>query len=403
MPLASEHIEVSCDHGTATLWLRFPGKPVNALDADRLAMLDQVLTTIASNPFIKILVIRSGMPSGFCEGVHPRVLEHFRRCPTNAAAFARMGQAVFDRLATLPVPSVAFIDGVCLDAGLELALACDYRLALASITVPLGFPSRQTLFGGGPRLRALMGQSAERLLQSGRLFSAREAQRFGLVDVAFCERRAKIELRSFLDGLEVRPRKPQRRGPLAGFATERRRFARTPQSFTRPHRVICLPPRWQSDIKAIPFKNIGIIGDSSRLRLLAADLAVIGQQVLTFDLDPQPRIAELLARGFLTPLEAEDAKKRIRSATSLYEFVETDLTIVARREQAMHLAHLLGPGSLIVTQQSDAQGFCGVPYPQRIVTLDDWWESPTDVHIPDLEKVANKSSPSAPSQSVVAA
>ena len=137
--------------------------------------------------------------------------------------------SVFARLAALPTTTVAFIDGPCLGAGLELALACDHRLCLAKLTTHLGFPDRvPPCFGGTSRLEARLGRSrAKRFLDSGRTLSGREAQTLGLVDLAFCERRAKIELRTFLDELERAPRVKLSR-ELVGLAEERRVFARTP-------------------------------------------------------------------------------------------------------------------------------------------------------------------------------
>jgi enoyl-CoA hydratase/carnithine racemase len=220
MLFASAHVRVTAEYGVATLWLGFPGAPVNALDAPRLHELDRALAAIEGNPFLNVLVVRSAKPAGFCAGLRPPVAEVADR-----ATFAARGQRVLSRLAALPFVTAAYIDGPCLGAGLELALACDYRLCIATPCTHLGFPQRFTCFGGGPRLRKILGRRAAAFVESGGTLSGREARDLGLVDRAFCARRAKIELRTFLDELERSPRAPERRPDDAGFADERRAFA----------------------------------------------------------------------------------------------------------------------------------------------------------------------------------
>ncbi len=221
----SAHLQVAVEFGIATLWLGFPGEPVNALDAARLRELDGAIAALERQPTLRIAVVRSAKPAGFCAGLHPQTLASL---PTAAdrAAFAWLGQTVLARFAALPAITVAFLDGPCLGAGLELALACDYRLCLSRLTTHLGFPDRFACFGGTGRLQRLMGRRrAGQLLDSGRTLSGREARSLGLVDRAFCERRAKIELRTFLDELERSPRCKKPVGEVAGLAEERRRFA----------------------------------------------------------------------------------------------------------------------------------------------------------------------------------
>ena len=68
MLFESAHVRVTAEHGTATLWLAFPGEPVNALDLARLRDLDAALAVVGTNPFVRILVVRSAKPAGFCAG-----------------------------------------------------------------------------------------------------------------------------------------------------------------------------------------------------------------------------------------------------------------------------------------------------------------------------------------------
>jgi enoyl-CoA hydratase/carnithine racemase len=258
MLFESAHVRATAEYGIGTLWLNFPGEPVNALDARRLTELDSALAVVERNPFLNALVVRSAKPAGFCAGLHPSVADVADR-----AAFARHGQRVLARLAALPFTTVAFIDGPCLGVGLELALVCDYLMCVASPATHLGFPGRFTCFGGSARLRTRLRRRADTFIGSGRTFSGREARDLGLVDRAFCARRAKIELRTFLDELERAPRVPDRTRDETGCAAERRAFAQV--DLRGPGFRVCVPP---------------------------SDSAI------------------LLARGFITPLEAEQMRAR---------------------------------------------------------------------------------------------
>jgi enoyl-CoA hydratase len=103
----------------------------------------------------------------------------------DAREYGSIGQGIFNDLASLPSVTVAAINGAALGGGLELALACDFRIAVKS--AKLGLPE-VTLglipgWSGIPRLTKLVGQShAKRLYLSGVPVSAEDGLAFGLVD-----------------------------------------------------------------------------------------------------------------------------------------------------------------------------------------------------------------------------
>src|SRR5690606_37671318 len=119
-------------------------------------------------------------------GADVKEFEHI----TDAAEGARLamqGQIVLSRLEALPMPTVAVIDGFALGGGLELALACRYRVAALGYERTLGLPEVQLGihpgFGGTVRLVRLLGAPrALDLMLSGRSLSPVEAQKAGLVD-----------------------------------------------------------------------------------------------------------------------------------------------------------------------------------------------------------------------------
>ena len=85
------------------------------------------------------LLIRSGKPNGFIVGADVREFQAIKDS-AQAAELARAGQRIFNRLADLPFPTVAIIHGNCLGGGLELALACRYRVARDDDATRLGLP-----------------------------------------------------------------------------------------------------------------------------------------------------------------------------------------------------------------------------------------------------------------------
>src|SRR3990172_7546798 len=104
-----------------------------------------------------------------------------------ASEAARFGQAVFQRIADLPVPTACAIAGTCLGGGTELALACTFRVAADDPRVRIGLPEVQLGiipgFGGTQRLPRLVGLArALDLILTGRRLDAAPAARIGLVD-----------------------------------------------------------------------------------------------------------------------------------------------------------------------------------------------------------------------------
>jgi len=157
----------------------------NSLSRAVLAELDERLADIEPTA-PKGLVVWSAKANGFIAGAD---ITEFRTLASEAEARAliRGGQLVLDRLAALPCPTVAAIHGFALGGGLELALACRYRVAASDGSVSLGFPEVQLGihpgFGGtvrGPRL--IGARRALELMLTGRPVRAEPALAMGLVD-----------------------------------------------------------------------------------------------------------------------------------------------------------------------------------------------------------------------------
>ncbi|NLS13268.1 fatty acid oxidation complex subunit alpha FadJ [Vibrio sp. SM6] len=173
---------------TRIAWLAIdvPGEKMNTLQSAFAQEMDLILTELESNTTLAGVIIHSTKPDNFVAGADVRMLA---ACQTaqEAEALARQGQELFARLAALPFPSVAAIHGPCLGGGLELALACDYRVASDDAKTRLGLPEVQLGLlpgsGGTQRLPRLIGLlPAMDLILTGKQLRAKKAAKLGVVD-----------------------------------------------------------------------------------------------------------------------------------------------------------------------------------------------------------------------------
>lgn len=181
-----EHWRTSTD-SSGVLWLAADKADggANVLSGPVLLELDQLIGGIEDDP-PKGVVIYSVKPSGFIMGAD---INEFTRIETSEQAFelVRQGQQVLDRLEALRCPTVAVIDGYALGGGLELAMACDYRLAVDSERKTIGLPEVQLGihpgFGGTVRSVQIAGVTAAmELMLTGKSLTPKKAKSAGLVD-----------------------------------------------------------------------------------------------------------------------------------------------------------------------------------------------------------------------------
>ena len=171
--------------GLAVLTLDRAGASTNTLSAEILAELHAALDRLdADRP--RALLIRSGKANGFIAGAD---VDEFGAIATaeGALALVRRGWEAFERLAALPYPTLALIRGFCLGGGLELALACRYRVAIDEPGTRLGLPEVMLGivpgWGGMKRLPRLTGAPAALdLMLTGKTVDARRAKKLGIVD-----------------------------------------------------------------------------------------------------------------------------------------------------------------------------------------------------------------------------
>ncbi|RMG51880.1 MAG: hypothetical protein D6717_12455, partial [Gammaproteobacteria bacterium] len=185
-------------------------KGANVLGRAVIEELEQLVVAASHEPPTGI-VITSAKDSGFIAGAD---VHEFTRIEDEdqALELIRRGQGLMDRIEALPCPVVALINGFCLGGGLELALACDWRIALDDPKTRIGLPEVKLGihpgFGGSVRSIETIGVlPAMNLMLAGSTVDARKARRLGLVDDCVPDRQLESAARHFLT------RRPPRHRP----------------------------------------------------------------------------------------------------------------------------------------------------------------------------------------------
>ncbi|MEC7132792.1 MAG: enoyl-CoA hydratase-related protein, partial [Pseudomonadota bacterium] len=174
------------DNGVAILSMDVPGESMNTLKAEFGDEISAMLDDIERDSSIKGVVLTSGKPSSFVAGADITMLA---ACKTaeDATTIAAGGQAIFDRIENMKATFVAAIHGPALGGGLELALACHYRVCTDSPSTQVGLPEVQLGLlpgsGGTQRLPRLIGiQQAMKMMLTGSPARAKQAKKYGIVD-----------------------------------------------------------------------------------------------------------------------------------------------------------------------------------------------------------------------------
>lgn len=165
-----------------------PDRSQNVLTIEVMAALEQAVRDAeeaAGSGVLRVLLFRSAKPDSFIAGADVKAIATVENGREGTEA-ARQGQALFGRIAALPVPTVAAIQGTCLGGGTELALSCDYRLAADDERTRIGLPEVQLgilpAWGGSTRLPRLVGLSAALgMILTGKAVRVSRARRIGLV------------------------------------------------------------------------------------------------------------------------------------------------------------------------------------------------------------------------------
>lgn len=262
----SANLSIATVDGVATLRLGGPTLPELA----------NAIRVVASTPGLELLVLRGWFaPPWYGDPL----------------GYAITGQRLTRAIADLPLVTVAFVEGMCQGPALELALACDHRLAVAGPDSWIGFPDATPCWGGTARLP--LGLSLRRPI------TAREAVRAQVLDDACSARRGSVELQLLLDRQLRRPRKRRQPFNLAECEATERRTAAVPAS------------RLSSGWEPLP-ASVGLVGDG--LGAVAGELAARGVAVCGDIGGAERLLADGLRRGRWTPLEHDQSARRLTTA-----------------------------------------------------------------------------------------
>lgn len=160
--------------------------PMNVLSRDVLEELEQIIDELQNQRDIAGVIFRSLKKDTFIAGADIKDIEAFSTAD-EATEGARAMEAVFRKISQLPFPTVAAIHGTCLGGGLELSLACTWRIGTRHAKTKLGLPEIQLGLlpgaGGTQRLPRLIGiQPALDMILTGKHVPAKKAQKLGLLD-----------------------------------------------------------------------------------------------------------------------------------------------------------------------------------------------------------------------------
>ena len=161
-------------------------KALNALNSEVLSDLDELVRTVSADADIRALVITGSGEKAFVAGAD--IGEMSTLTPAEGEAFGKHGNDVFRKLETLPIPTIAAINGFALGGGCELSMSCDIRLC--ADTAVFGQPEAglgiTPGFGGTQRLARLVSPGmAKQLIYTAKNIKADEAYRIGLVNAVY--------------------------------------------------------------------------------------------------------------------------------------------------------------------------------------------------------------------------
>ncbi|XP_068395993.1 enoyl-CoA hydratase domain-containing protein 2, mitochondrial isoform X2 [Eschrichtius robustus] len=175
------------DQGITEILMNRPSA-CNALGNVFVSELLEALAQLREDRQVRVLIFRSGVKGVFCAGADLKEREQMSEA--EVGVFVQRLRGLMNEIAAFPVPTIAAMDGFALGGGLELALACDLRVAASSAVMGLIETTRGLLPGAGgtQRLPRCLGVAlAKELIFTGRRLSGAQAQALGLVNHAVAQ------------------------------------------------------------------------------------------------------------------------------------------------------------------------------------------------------------------------
>ena len=181
--MALQNIILEHEKGIATLYINRPEK-LNALNKATIQELHETLKMVDENPEVRVIIITGSGEKAFVAGADIAEFAHFS-AEEGAQLAAKGQQLLFDFIENMKTPVIAAVNGFALGGGLELAMACHFRIASENAKMGLPETSLGVIpgYGGTQRLAQLVGKgrAMEMILTAG-MIDAETAKIYGLVN-----------------------------------------------------------------------------------------------------------------------------------------------------------------------------------------------------------------------------
>jgi enoyl-CoA hydratase len=179
----SDKIQFKLEEQIARIILNRPDK-LNALDPEMMGAIDAAIEVLERSREVRVVILQAVGEKAFCVGAD--ILAWTSLSPLQMwSEWIRRGHRIFDRLAQLRQPVICAINGFAFGGGLELALACDVRIAADSARFAMPEVKLGTVpgWGGTDRLTKLVGVArAKQMILSGEPVAADIAERWGIIN-----------------------------------------------------------------------------------------------------------------------------------------------------------------------------------------------------------------------------
>jgi len=180
------YLNISYENGLAVITLNQPGEKVNTLDQAMVSAFNSLIDDLESRDDIKAAVLISGKDDNFIAGADIKMFDTFKT-KDEFAAFVKGGTDLLNRIEQSKKPVIAAINGSCIGGGLEVILACHYRIATDDSSTKFGFPEVKLGLlpgaGGSQRLPKTVGlPKALDMMLTGKNIYPYPAKKMGLVD-----------------------------------------------------------------------------------------------------------------------------------------------------------------------------------------------------------------------------
>ncbi len=196
------NINLEIKQNVATLIFDLKDEKVNKLSFEILKEFDEKLNQIKEDSSIKALVIDSAKKDIFIAGADIKEIEKLKDEKEVYEALMEVHE-IFNKLENLQIPTIAYINGACMGGGLELALACKYRIITTNPKTKIAFPEvKLGIFPGfagtirAPKIIGLI--NALDLILSGKTIDAKKAYKINLADTIFDDAQKEFMLEDFV-------------------------------------------------------------------------------------------------------------------------------------------------------------------------------------------------------------